>query len=254
MTYLKMPGQDKIGPISAVLFDKDGTLMDSHSYWGTIIERRARLIADFYKLSADARPDICESMGFCIKSMTLLEKGPVALESRSEVVASVVKFLRGGGTKATAEEINELFETAASQLDNESLPNIRPISTSISLMKSLLNIGLKVAIVTSDTESNTRRFIEQIGFLDSRILVVARDNYPHAKKTGLPAAFAAKTLGVNISECLVIGDAPMDYQMAVNSGALHLLVSSGQLSYESLIESSRYVVEDLNDISLTQIS
>ena len=251
MAYLSFPNQDNIGPISAVFFDKDGTLIDSHSYWGTIIETRAILIANRYNLPPDTIAGICDSMGFCNKSMKLLEKGPVALESRSVVVEKVASYLRAVGTNPTVKDINELFDMAASQLDLEALPIIKPISTAISTLKSLFDIGLKIAIITSDSESNTWKLIQQFGFNQLDILVVSRDNFPHAKKTGLPAAFAARSLGVDISECLVIGDAPMDYQMAINSGALHLLVSTGQLSYDTLCMSTKYVVKDLCEISFT---
>jgi len=251
MAYLTLPSQDKFGPISAVLFDKDGTLIDSHTYWGAIILKRAMLIAHQYKLSNETMVGICDSMGFCNKSMRLLEKGPVALESRSVVVEKVVNYLRSTGTSVTINDINELFDMAASQLDTEALPIIKPIPSALSVMANLFDIGVKIAIVTSDTESNTRKFIQQVGFDELEILVVGRDNFPHAKKTGLPAEFAAIALGVDISKCLVIGDAPMDYQMAANSGSLHLLVSSGQLSYDTLRRSTKYVVKDLCEIDFT---
>jgi phosphoglycolate phosphatase len=251
MAFLTLPNQDKVGPISAVLFDKDGTLIDSHSYWGTIIVKRATLIANQFRLSDDTIVGLCDSMGFCNKSMRLLEKGPVALESRSVVIEKVVNFLGVTGTNVTIREINDLFDIAASQLDVEALPIIKPISNALSVMKGLFDIGLKIAIITSDTESNTRKFMQQVGFHELEILVIGRDNFPHAKKTGLPAAYAASALGVDISECLVIGDAPMDYQMALNSGALHLLVSSGQLSYDTLCRSTKYVVKDLCEINFT---
>jgi len=249
MSNLILPDQTTIGPISAVFFDKDGTLIDSHSYWGAIIAARASLIANQFNLSADIISGICDSMGFCDKTTKLLEKGPVALESRSVVVDKVIGYLNSIGTYANVSDINEIFDLASSKLNDEQLPVIKPIPTALSKMKGLLEVGLQIAIITSDTVSNTNKFIRQVGLGEFKILIIGRDNYPHAKKTGLPAAFAAKELGVDIGQCLVIGDAPMDYLMANNSGALHLLVSSGQLSYDTLRMSTKNVVKDLCEIN-----
>lgn len=251
MTNLILPDQTTIGPISAVFFDKDGTLIDSHSYWGTIIAARARLIVNQLNLSVDMVSSICDSMGFCNKTKRLLEKGPVALESRSVVVNKVLDYLRSIGADVNVTDINEIFDLASSKLSDDELPVINPIPSALSKMKGLLEVGVQMAIITSDTVSNTHKFIQQVGLDEFEMLVIGRDNYPHAKKSGLPAAFAANTLGVDIGSCLVIGDAPMDYLMANNSGALHLLVSSGQLSYDSLRMLTNNVVKDLSEINFT---
>jgi len=247
-----MPDKTKIGPISAVFFDKDGTLMDSHSYWGAIIAVRAELIVNLFGLSTDKISGICDSMGYCNKTMKLLEKGPVALESRSVVVDKVLNYLESIGTAANVKDISEIFDLASSKFNDKESLMIYPILTALSKMKELSQIGIKISIITSDTVSNTHKFIRQEGLEELEIMVIGRDNYPHAKKTGLPASFAANELGVDISQCLVIGDAPMDYLMAINSGALHLLVSSGQLSYDTLRMTTSYVVKDLCEINYTQ--
>ena len=251
MTNLLLPDQTTIGPISAVFFDKDGTLIDSHSYWGTIISARACVIVDQLNLSAHFASSICDSMGFCNKTKRLLEKGPVALESRTVVVDKVLNHLRSIGADVNTKDINELFDLATSKLSDQELPVINPIPSALCKLKHLLEVGVQIAIVTSDTVSNTLKFIRQVDLDGFEIMVIGRDNYPHAKKSGLPAAFAANKLGVDIGHCLVIGDAPMDYLMAKNSGALHLLVSTGQLSYDTLRRTTNNVVKDLSEIDFT---
>ena len=253
MIKIILPNKEHLGPIRAVLFDKDGTLIDSHSYWGEIIVQRAHEIISYYQLPDDKYLGICESMGLCSKSLRLTEKGPVALESRSVVVSHVVGHLQDIGVISSDRQVNQIFDKVSYEMNIKTLPRIQPIRTAISTMSDLLRLVVKLAIVTSDTESNALSFIRQTGFSESQIVIIGRDSCPHSKKTGFPAKYAASKLGVDISQCIVIGDAPMDHQMAVNSGALHLLVSTGQLSYETLRESTPLVVNSLTEITFSPL-
>ena len=49
----------------------------------------------------------------------------------------------------------------------------------------------------------------------------------------------------------MIGDAPMDYLAAVNAGIEKtILVATGQIEKESLLETSPYTVNTLNEIEI----
>ena len=74
-----------IPKIDTVLFDKDGTLMDSNVYWGEIIKRRAKKIIDTYEVSLSEK-ELCLKMGYDTKEEKLLEEGPIAIVSRNRVI------------------------------------------------------------------------------------------------------------------------------------------------------------------------
>ena len=248
MITLILPNNKILGPVSTVFFDKDGTLIDSHSYWGEIIKERARVILSFYRIDENKFDDICNCMGFCNQSQRLLVKGPIALESRNVVVEHLISYLRSIGKKGSPKEINDIFDLVTANMNSKKLPDIILIPKAVSLLLDLIRQGVKVAIITSDSTANTINFLAKVGLAQEQVLLVTRDNYPHAKKTGLPANHAAETIGVKISDCLIIGDAPMDYEMAKNSGASHLLVSTGQLPSRILLKHSSNVVNSLSEI------
>jgi len=233
--------------INAVFFDKDGTLIDSHFYWGSIIKARSALIVDKLRLDPSKYSDICYSMGFCVQREKLIEEGPVALESRSVVIDKVNRFLNNMGFSVVDTEIEQIFDLVSTEMqDNYEI--VKPIEDAVSVLKILKSMDVNVAIITSDSELNTCKFIDKIGLSSSDIMLICRDNYEHSKKSGLPAIYAAEKMSINIDSCLVIGDAPMDYHMAVNSGAMHLLVSTGQLSYDTLRQNTNNVVASLSNV------
>ena len=60
--------QFKIKSITGIIFDKDGTITNSNTYWSEIIKMRAELIIKRYKLDKNFYSNLCKSMGFLIVS------------------------------------------------------------------------------------------------------------------------------------------------------------------------------------------
>ena len=63
--------------ISAIIFDKDGTLTNSHIYWAEIISLRSNAIIDEFKLNPKYFSLIASSMGLNTDSNNLEENGPI---------------------------------------------------------------------------------------------------------------------------------------------------------------------------------
>jgi len=55
-----------------------------------------------------------------------------------------------------------------------------------------------------------------------------------------------ENININYSDCIVIGDTPMDVQCSKPFGAISIVISTGPYSYESLLETGAdYVLRDL---------
>ena len=72
--------------INTIIFDKDGTLTNSHIYWGEIIKLRSIEIIKRFNLEDKYLNLIAKSMGFEFSKKKLLMSGPIALESRKKVI------------------------------------------------------------------------------------------------------------------------------------------------------------------------
>ena len=81
--------------------------------------------------------------------------------------------------------------------------------------------------------------------------VIGRESTPEHKESGIPAKMALEELGADPKTTIMIGDAPMDYLAAVNAGIKKtILVATGQIEKESLLETSPYTVNTLNEIEI----
>ena len=98
-----------IDKVEAVFFDKDGTIIDSHFYWGRIIELRSKAIISKFKLHSSIHKNLCLTMGYSIDQKKLLKQGPIALVSRNEVIQIVLRFLSENNCEITFDEISDIF-------------------------------------------------------------------------------------------------------------------------------------------------
>ena len=162
----------------AVLWDLDGTLIDSEPYWmKSEIELAERHGAEW------TEEDGKSLVGMALKDSTKLmgEKFGVALDPDKV--------------------INELTDSVTAQLRRE-IP-WRPGAQE--LLRELRRRGVKTALVTMSLRRMALQVVEAIPF-NAFDVVVAGDDVIHGKPHAEPYLKAAELLGVNPAECVAFED------------------------------------------------
>lgn len=241
----------RIEGVSALIFDKDGTLIDSHLYWGEIVARRAAAVCGRYGLAPARQDEICASMGFDVASKRLRPEGPVALVSRGEVIKAVISQLRAIGVPAVPAELEEVFGKVAADFNPELMRYISLLPGAEVLVRRAWEAGVKLALVTSDSAVSTERILDHTGLRGCFECVVGRETLAGDKSSGLPARKALQDMGVAGGEVVAVGDAPVDAEMAAKAGLrAAVLVASGQVPASVLTSCSPYVTGTLEDIEV----
>lgn len=244
----------RLNDISGVLFDKDGTLIDSHVYWGRIIERRSAAIIDYYDLGKDLFSDLCLSMGYCCSDRKLRPEGPIALVSREEVIDVVMAFLQSRLIVPSAEVLSELFVREHEAFLEEIFEYIHILPGVMDLLEQLKKHGVKTSVVTTDTVINTNETLRYLGIESLFAAVIGKESTKEAKATGVPAIAALKLLELNADQVVCIGDAPMDLIMAQQSELkAGIGVATGQITSTELLNHSQYVVASLQELKIHKI-
>ena len=75
----------QINNIETILFDKDGTFIDLHYFWGKMTELRAKEIIQQYRLPQEKFQQLCSYLGYDIKQKRMLPDGITALYSHSKI-------------------------------------------------------------------------------------------------------------------------------------------------------------------------
>ncbi|MET8087730.1 HAD family phosphatase [Micromonospora sp. NPDC005237] len=180
-----------------MLFDMDGTLVDSEKLWDVALQELAREYGG--DLSADARRSIigtamAESMRILHDDLGQPERDPEI--SAAWINARILELFRGG------------------------LP-WRP--GAFELLHAVRAAGIPTALVTSSPRALVEIALDTLG-RDTFDVVVAGDEVVAAKPHPEPYLTAARLLGVPIERCVAIEDSPTGVASALASGAAVLAV------------------------------
>ena len=100
----------QIDNVETVLFDKDGTFIDLHYFWGKMTELRVQEIIKRFELDVDCFEKLCLSLGYDVNSGKMLSDGITALYSRSKIIEIFRGNLVDFGVKTTEIELAEIFD------------------------------------------------------------------------------------------------------------------------------------------------
>jgi HAD superfamily hydrolase (TIGR01509 family) len=200
----------------AILFDLDGTLIDSvyeHVMAWAYSLRSEGVVAPNWKIH--------RRIGMNGESMVR------QLLREPEIHKRAVKVARLEKKHAAA------FKKAAS--------NIRLLPGTRELLSYLTQSGICWAIATTGGRKQTTSLLKDLKIPEPAV-VVTGDDVKKAKPSPDVFVLAAKLLNVSIENCIVVGDSPWDMLAAGRRRALGVGVLTGGYSKEELEESGAFRV------------
>ena len=244
----------EIKNIDTVFFDKDGTFVDLHFFWGKMTELRAKEVIKVFDLDENLFEKLCNMLGYCPVKQKMFPDGITALYSRSKIIEIFKGNLLEFNVKTTDIELEEIFDRVSELFYQNMYAYIKPIDEAIDLIKKLKNKNIKTAIITADSKVSCEKTLNHFNWNSLFDFVIARESTKETKESGCGAKLALKELGADPSKTIMIGDSPTDFECAKNAGIEKtILVSTGQVEKNVLLETSQYVVESLAEIKINEM-
>jgi phosphoglycolate phosphatase len=209
--------------LRAVLFDKDGTLLDFEASWCAVYRSLARDVAEGDETRAAA---LLDSGGFDTEAGRFRPGSVFAAGTTVDLVRLWFPHLGSAESAATVAEFNDVFYESG-------IRHSVPIRGLTDTLQSLSGLGIAMGVATNDATDAARAALDMLGVSGWLPHVYGYDAVPNPKPApDTVHAFAAAT-GIKPADMAVVGDNLHDLHMARNAGvglAIGVLTGNGARS------------------------
>ena len=184
-----------MGKITTILFDYDGTLMDTDDI-------------------------IIDAWQYTYRNMTGEELAvETILKDFGEALRDTMSKYFSGDQLEEAIEIHRVFQT------DTYLEKIRMFPGTLELIHELKERGYRVAVVTSRRKPTTVMGLEKFELMDVLDCIVTADETEKHKPDPEPVLFALKSLNCQPEEAIMVGDTVMDMGCGKAAGVKAVLTT-----------------------------
>ena len=192
--------------VAAILFDIDGTLVETDDYlsrWTATRMTSLRLLMSESQRLALARRVVMALEGPANLMITLLDR--VHLDDDAYRVRNWHRRVTGQSDPPRCESVNGAADA----------------------MRVLRSRGYLLGIVTNRERGDAETILRDVGVRSLLGAVVTREDTPHMKPHPAPVRQAAAQLGVPAEQCIMVGDTVVDVRAGKAAGALVVGVRCG---------------------------
>ncbi|PVA09280.1 phosphatase [Pelagivirga sediminicola] len=221
--------------IGGIIFDKDGTLFDFHTTWADWTRDLLDALAAEHGASADT---LARAVDFDLAAGRFLPSSPLIGATSGEGAALLAAAIPG----ADAQRIEDQIRLTSADAPLAPAVPLAPFLTGLAAR------GLKLGLVTNDTEYGARAHLGSAGVLDHFDFIAGYDTGHGAKpEAGALLAFA-KAMGMAPRDVAMVGDSTHDL-IAGRAGGMHTLgVLTGIAETPELAPYADAVLPDIGHI------
>jgi phosphoglycolate phosphatase len=227
--------------IQAIVFDKDGTLIDFNAMWGDWITELARHLEAAAYISI--APQLFGTVGFDPATGIVAPNGPLAISTMTGIRTLAENVLRAAGLTPAA----AAAATQAGWYIPDPVALAQPLADLPALFGTVRARGIRIAVATTDDRAPTLATLAALGVAPLVDALACGDDDRPLKPAPDMILAICEELGISPAQAAMVGDTAADLRMGRSAGVgLTIGVLSGVGSAELLAP--------LADVLLTSVA
>ncbi|PIL20276.1 hypothetical protein P775_10015 [Puniceibacterium antarcticum] len=223
------------GPVGGVLFDKDGTLFDFGATWNVWAGHTLRDLAEGDVKVLHALADVAR---YDLETARFLPDSPIIAGTNHEAAVCLASALPG---RAVGDIERHLMLTSSEA-------PLVPAVPLVPFLGVLAGMGLKLGVMTNDTEYGALAHLGTAGVIDLFDFVAGFDSGHGAKPAPEPLLAFARAMGLAPERCVMVGDSSHDLVAGRAAGMLCVGVLTGPAQAEALEVLADVVLPDIGHL------
>ena len=248
-----------VGFIKAIIFDKDGTLLNSEEYLLELAKIRTDFaISKLKKLKINnfkifLLKKLLNTV-YGLKNQILSANASLAIASREHNVISTATIFTIFGfdwfkSLSLSEEIFDEVDIFLVNNKTNTQKKRTLIEGAFDLLFSLKNKGVSIALMTNDTKLGIEEFIFENKLEGIFDYLWSSENKP-SKPNPKAVIELCKKMNFNPSECALISDADTDLRMAKKAGVPVVIGFNGGWKIPPTLNEKTFLIEKLNELKI----
>ncbi len=227
----------------AIIFDKDGTLIDFDAMWGGWV---VYLSGQLHLASGlNVQEALCLAMGYDPENTKVLSNGKLASRPMSQLRSLTIEVMQSLGLNT--EEAEQAVEKAWCVPDPVRLA--KPLTDMRALFGQLHIQNIKIGIATADDRAPTQAMIEAFDIEEFISAMACGDDGLSTKPAPDMVLSICERMKIDPARVMVIGDTVSDMKMARAAGAgLVVGVLSGVSSARDLLPHADVLIESVDEL------
>jgi HAD superfamily hydrolase (TIGR01549 family) len=229
----------------AVIFDKDGTLLDFDAFWVSVSVKAIGLFLERIGMDGELCDEILEAYG--VDNGITSINGVLCKGTYAQMGQIAHEVLSKYGFAGSVEEVTKLLVSAYSESSDAGVISLTCPNLADTLAE-LKGRGKKLAVVTTDNKEMTVKCLKALGidaFFDK---IYTDDGVTPTKPDPFCVYDICNTLGIEKERVVMVGDTETDVKFARNAGIRVIGVAKGDVNKKILGGMADTVLSDVSEL------
>lgn len=224
--------------IKAILFDKDGTLIEANATWVPVYKT---MLQDQFGADDELITTLMEKAGY--------DRDTDGFKAGSILAAGTIEQLVGvwWPDLSAAEQTAKVFMINRDYAATARL-YLKPLMDLVPIFDELHAMGLALGVATNDIHASATYHMQQLGVHDYFVEVIGADSVDIPKPSGQMIARFAQVTGLHPHEIAMVGDNSYDMDEARAGGAMAIAVLTGNAAHGDIAHLADYTLASVADI------